>query len=102
LGTGSAGSLLLSGRSSLVCRGVRVRIRVHPDRAGGGSGTLMDVVDGEDEAVELDDEHLYCWCQMESYGNMISCGDNECEREWVSLPTHWVIAIVCTDLIFVA
>jgi inhibitor of growth protein 3 len=52
---------------------------------GGGSGMLMDVVDGADDGAEADDGRLYCWCQVGSYGDMVACDDNECEREWVSL-----------------
>jgi inhibitor of growth protein 3 len=52
--------------------------------AGAGSGTLMDTVDGADDGAEADDGRLYCWCQMGSYGDMVACDDNECEREWVS------------------
>lgn len=52
---------------------------------GTGSGTPMDIVDGADDGAEADDGRLYCWCQMGSYGDMVACDDNECEREWVSL-----------------
>lgn len=52
---------------------------------GAGSGTPMDIVDGADDGAEADDGRLYCWCQMGSYGDMVACDDNECEREWVSL-----------------
>lgn len=77
---------------------------IGPGGAGGGGGALMDVIDGADDGAEADDGRVYCWCQMGSYGDMVACDDNECEREWVSLlySTHRVIAIVCTDLIFVA
>lgn len=58
---------------------------IGPGGAGGGSGMLMDVVDGADDGAEADDGRVYCWCQMGSYGDMVACDDNECEREWVSL-----------------
>lgn len=51
----------------------------------GGSGMLMDIVDGADDGAEADDGRVYCWCQMGSFGDMVACDDNECEREWVSV-----------------
>ena len=51
---------------------------------GAGSGTPMDAADVADEGAEADDGRLYCWCQVGSYGDMVACDDNECEREWVS------------------
>jgi inhibitor of growth protein 3 len=53
--------------------------------AGAGSGTPMDTADGADDGAEADDGRLYCWCQVGSYGDMVACDDNECEREWVSV-----------------
>lgn len=58
---------------------------IGPGGAGGGGGTLMDIIDGADDGAEADDGRLYCWCQMGSFGDMVACDDNECEREWVSL-----------------
>ena len=52
---------------------------------GAGSGTPMDAADAADEGAEADDGRLYCWCQVGSYGDMVACDDNECEREWVSV-----------------
>jgi len=53
--------------------------------AGAGSGTPMDTADGADDGAEADDGRLYCWCQVGSYGDMVACDDNECEREWFHL-----------------
>jgi len=58
---------------------------IGPGGAGVGSGTLMDVIDGADDGAEADDGRLYCWCQMGSFGDMVACDDNECEREWFHL-----------------
>jgi inhibitor of growth protein 3 len=58
---------------------------IGPGGAGSGSGTLMDIVDGADDGAEADDGRLYCWCQMGSFGDMVACDDNECEREWFHL-----------------
>jgi len=52
---------------------------------GIGAGTPMDGADGADDGAEADDGRLYCWCQVGSYGDMVACDDNECEREWVSV-----------------
>ncbi|KAH9176906.1 hypothetical protein EDB89DRAFT_1937113 [Lactarius sanguifluus] len=55
--------------------------------AGGGvaAGASMDAGDGADDGGEADDGRLYCWCQVGSYGDMVACDDNECEREWFHL-----------------
>ncbi|KAH9049490.1 hypothetical protein EDB84DRAFT_1453038 [Lactarius hengduanensis] len=55
--------------------------------AGGGvaAGASMDTGDGADDGGEADDGRLYCWCQVGSYGDMVACDDNECEREWFHL-----------------
>ncbi|KAI0307619.1 hypothetical protein B0F90DRAFT_1813063 [Multifurca ochricompacta] len=53
--------------------------------AGAGTGTPMDTGDGADDGAEADDGRLYCWCQVGSYGDMVACDDNECEREWFHL-----------------
>jgi len=53
--------------------------------AVGGNSALMDVVDGVDDGAEADDGRVYCWCQMGSFGDMVACDDNECEREWFHL-----------------
>ncbi|KAH9982279.1 hypothetical protein BGW80DRAFT_1453205 [Lactifluus volemus] len=53
--------------------------------AGGAGGTPMDAGDGADDGGEADDGRLYCWCQVGSYGDMVACDDNECEREWFHL-----------------
>lgn len=60
--------------------------------AAAGNGAPMDTGDGADDGAEADDGRLYCWCQVGSYGDMVACDDNECEREWVShhhLPSFW-------------
>jgi hypothetical protein len=31
------------------------------------------------------DERRYCFCNNVSYGDMIGCDDDDCEREWVSM-----------------
>lgn len=62
----------------------------------GGGSMLMDIIDGADDGAEADDGRVYCWCQMGSFGDMVACDDNECEREWVSLlslsPTELLIS----------
>ncbi|KAF8344560.1 the Ing1 Phd finger in complex with A histone H3k4me3 peptide, partial [Amanita rubescens] len=49
------------------------------------------------ETDEVEDEK-YCFCGSVSYGEMIACDDDECEREWfhiacvglTSIPQgHW-------------
>lgn len=35
---------------------------------------------------DADDTRTYCFCNGVSYGDMIACDDEGCEREWVSKP----------------
>lgn len=51
-----------------------------------GNGASVDMGgDGADDGAEADDGRLYCLCQVGSYGDMVACDDNECEREWFHL-----------------
>lgn len=34
----------------------------------------------------MEDEPLYCYCQQVSYGEMVGCDGEHCEREWFHLP----------------
>ena len=34
---------------------------IGPGSTGGGSGALMDVIDGADDGAEVDDGRVYCW-----------------------------------------
>jgi hypothetical protein len=41
---------------------------------------------GDDEDVEIDaDEPTYCYCNGVSYGEMVGCDADDCEREWFHL-----------------
>lgn len=44
--------------------------------------------DGIDEDIEgeMDDGKTYCICNNVSYGEMIGCDDDHCQREWVNHP----------------
>ncbi|KAJ7794477.1 hypothetical protein B0H14DRAFT_3114808 [Mycena olivaceomarginata] len=45
----------------------------------------MDVdAEGEDMAEDKD-ENLYCFCQRQSYGDMIACDNDDCPYEWFHL-----------------
>jgi len=44
--------------------------------AGAGSGAPMDTADGADDGAEADDGRSYCWCQMGSYGDMMTMSAN--------------------------
>ncbi|KAH9948178.1 hypothetical protein B0H21DRAFT_690515 [Amylocystis lapponica] len=35
---------------------------------------------------DADDMRTYCFCNRVSYGDMIACDDDSCEREWFHLP----------------
>ena len=46
-----------------------------------GEGTPAgDGGDGDGDG----DDRTYCFCDGVSYGEMIACDDESCEREWVS------------------
>lgn len=34
---------------------------------------------------DAEDNRTYCFCDGVSYGEMIGCDDEDCEREWVSV-----------------
>lgn len=51
----------------------------HP--ASAAADTATEVGEGEGEG----DDRTYCFCDGVSYGEMIACDDEECEREWVRL-----------------
>ncbi|KAJ6604202.1 hypothetical protein DFH09DRAFT_967389 [Mycena vulgaris] len=40
--------------------------------------------DGEEDG-EGEDENLYCFCQKQSYGDMIACDNDDCPYEWFHL-----------------
>jgi len=44
--------------------------------AGAGSGAPMDMADDADDGAEADDGRSYCWCQMGSYGDMMTMSAN--------------------------
>lgn len=44
----------------------------------------VDSTDGGDADGDGDDR-TYCFCDGVSYGEMIACDDENCEREWVRL-----------------
>lgn len=66
---------------------------------------VAPVVDPQVEPVgavveaEGDDEKTYCFCNSVSYGEMIACDDNTCEREWVCFVLLFII-FVDTDVAF--
>ncbi|CCL98153.1 uncharacterized protein FIBRA_00147 [Fibroporia radiculosa] len=41
---------------------------------------------GAEADGEVDDGRTYCFCDGVSYGDMIACDDDNCEREWFHLP----------------
>jgi inhibitor of growth protein 3 len=43
--------------------------------AAGDAGAVEGEIDGDDQ--------IYCFCGGISYGEMIACDDNRCEKEWV-------------------
>lgn len=47
--------------------------------SAGAAGEKADAGDGEGDG----DDKTYCFCDGISYGEMIACDENDCEREWV-------------------
>jgi len=53
------------------------------------------VVSGEDDGNgrdDLEDEQRYCYCNGPSFGEMVACNDEECDREWFHLPCLGMIS----------
>jgi hypothetical protein len=44
-----------------------------------------DLEDADMEGVEEEDEPKYCYCQQVSYGEMVACDNDACEKEWFHL-----------------
>lgn len=62
-------------------------------RNGDYEGTPGDVgdggdADGGDGDGEGDDNKRYCVCNGVSYGDMIGCDDENCDKQWVSASIH--------------
>ena len=47
-----------------------------------GNQANVDTTDAGDADGDGDDR-TYCFCDGVSYGEMIACDDDNCEREWV-------------------
>ncbi|KAJ7693648.1 hypothetical protein B0H17DRAFT_1059382 [Mycena rosella] len=45
----------------------------------------VDMDADADEDGEGEDENLYCFCQKQSYGDMIACDNDNCQYEWFHL-----------------
>jgi hypothetical protein len=39
-----------------------------------------------DEVAADEDSQVYCFCQQVSFGEMVACDNQSCEREWFHLP----------------
>jgi len=39
-----------------------------------------------DEITADEDSQVYCFCQQVSFGEMVACDNQNCEREWFHLP----------------
>jgi hypothetical protein len=39
-----------------------------------------------DEVAADEDSQVYCFCQQVSFGEMVACDNENCEREWFHLP----------------
>lgn len=53
----------------------------------GNDGTLS----AAEPDGDADDGKTYCFCDGVSYGEMIACDDEDCEKEWVSA-CSWLCA----------
>lgn len=51
--------------------------------AASGSGAASGGAAGAEGKVDIEDGVAYCYCAGPSYGEMIGCDSEECEREWV-------------------
>ena len=87
-GTGGAGSrsrLSQQVHTATTGRGRRTATSVGPDADEDAEGEEDIEEEAMEESGDADDQALYCICQKMSYGEMIACDDEECEREWVRL-----------------
>lgn len=98
---------LLSGPGVPFARSASVHSTVAPANGanGGrnGSANTANSVgadgggnDGGDEG-DNDDGRTYCYCDGVSYGEMIACDDENCEREWVRILMFVFFLIGFTD-----
>jgi inhibitor of growth protein 3 len=58
-----------------------------------GNSNHVDATDAGDPDGDGDDR-TYCFCDGVSYGEMIACDDDNCEREWVNfffLVLFWLL-----------
>lgn len=39
-----------------------------------------------DEIAADEDSQVYCFCRQVSFGDMIACDNESCEKEWFHLP----------------
>lgn len=53
--------------------------------SAGGGGTDAGSGEAGDMDGDNDDNRTYCYCDGVSYGEMIACDDENCEREWFHL-----------------
>ena len=56
-------------------------------RFGGGCGGGDGGGEGDGDG-DGDDGRTYCICDRVSFGEMIACDDENCEKEWVSARRH--------------
>lgn len=42
----------------------------------------MDENEPGDEEMDEEDNSLYCYCQKQSYGNMVACENDDCKYQW--------------------
>ncbi|WBW72709.1 ING family-like protein Png1 [Schizosaccharomyces osmophilus] len=47
-----------------------------------GAAAYSEAVSEEEEDQEEEDNEKYCFCQQGSYGQMVACDNEDCEREW--------------------
>lgn len=60
-----------------------VRDFAHAPAENGEEGAGNPPIEGD---AENDDGRTYCFCNRQSFGDMIACDDSHCEREWFHLP----------------
>ncbi|EPY53392.1 ING family Png1 [Schizosaccharomyces cryophilus OY26] len=47
-----------------------------------GAAAYSGAVSEDEEEQEEEDNEKYCFCQQGSYGQMVACDNEDCEREW--------------------
>jgi len=64
----------------------RARRAISPFGADEDAEGEEDLEENGEEGGDPEDQHLYCFCQKLSYGEMVACDNKQCPYQWFHLP----------------